>query len=316
VPADRSPSPGCRLCGLLRAHRLSAVLLPALAAVLIAACGSSNSSSSSSASASAPAASGTSSAAASSSQAACSKSTLALHSPGVLTVATDSPAYPPYFEDNKPSNGKGFESAVAYAIAGKLGFSPSEVKWVTEPFDSSYAPGPKSFDFDINEISITKPREKAVDFSAPYYTNPQGIIVSSTSKYAHVTSLAGLRGAKVGVQIGSTSLDATNSVIKPSSQPDVFNTSNDVVAAFKIHRVDAIVVDLATAFQLTSEIKHSTIAGQFTAPGGDTWGVLLSKGSKLTPCVNQAIGALQADGTLTALNKRWIASAANVPELH
>ena len=121
---------------------------------------------------------------------------------------------------------------------------------MTEPFDSSYAPGPKSFDFDINEISITKPREKAVDFSAPYYTNPQGIIVSSTSKYAHVTSLAALRGAKIGVQIGSTSLDATNSVIKPSSQPDVFNTSNDVVAAFKIHRVDAIVVDLATAFEL------------------------------------------------------------------
>lgn len=311
------------MCALLWARRLSAVLLPALAAVLIAACGSSNSSSSSSAATStaAPAATGTSTAAATSSAAgtsssACSKATLALHSPGVLTVATDSPAYPPYFEDNKPSNGKGFESAVAYAIAKKLGFAPGEVKWVTEPFDSSYAPGPKSFDFDINEISITKPRQKAVDFSAPYYTNPQGIIVSSTGKYAHVTSLAALRDAKIGVQIGTTSLDATNQVIKPSAQPDVFNTSNDVVAAFKIHRVDAIVVDLATAFALTSEIKHSTIAGQFTAPGGDNWGVLLTKGSKLTPCVSQAVNALQADGTLAALNKRWIASAADVPELH
>jgi polar amino acid transport system substrate-binding protein len=302
---------------LLRARRLSTVLLPALAAVLIAACGSS-SSSSSSASSSAPAATGSATSAATSSAAAatCSKSTLALHSPGVLTVATDSPAYPPYFEDNKPSNGKGFESAVAYAIASKLGFSNSDVKWVTEPFDSSYAPGPKSFDFDINEISITKPREKAVDFSAPYYTNPQGIIVSSDSKYAHVTSLAALQDAKIGVQIGTTSLDAVNQVIKPTSQPDVFNTSNDVVAAFKIHRVDAIVVDLATAFELTSEIKHSTIAGQFTAPGGDNWGVLLTKGSKLTPCVSQAVNALQSDGTLAALNKRWIASAANVPELH
>jgi polar amino acid transport system substrate-binding protein len=309
----------CRLCALPATRRLFTVLVPALAAVLIAACGSSSSSSSSSAS-SAPAAtgsaSGTSSAAATSSTAACSKSTLALHSPGVLTVATDAPAYPPYFEDNKPSNGKGFESGVAYAIAGKLGFSKNEVKWVVEPFGSSYAPGPKSFDFDINEISITKPREKAVDFSAPYYTNPQGIIVSATSKYAHVTSLAALRGAKIGVQIGTTSLDATNSVIKPSSQPDVFNTSNDVVAAFKIQRVNAIVVDLATAFELTSEIKHSTIAGQFTAPGGDNWGVLLAKGSKLTPCVSQAVNALQSNGTLAALNKRWIASAANVPELH
>ncbi|HXD67817.1 MAG TPA: ABC transporter substrate-binding protein [Solirubrobacteraceae bacterium] len=302
---------------MLRARRLSTVLLPALAAVLIAACGSSSSSSSST-SGSAPAATGSATSAATSSAAAttCSKSTLALHSPGVLTVATDSPAYPPYFEDNKPANGKGFESAVAYAIASKLGFSNNEVKWVTEPFDSSYAPGPKSFDFDINEISITKPREKAVDFSAPYYTNPQGIIVSSDSKYAHVTSLAALQGAKIGVQIGTTSLDAVNQVIKPTSQPDVFNTSNDVVAAFKIHRVDAIVVDLATAFELISEIKHSTIAGQFTAPGGDNWGVLLTKGSKLTPCVSQAVNALQSDGTLAALNKRWIASAANVPELH
>ena len=293
------------------------MLLPALAAVLIAACGSSSSSSSST-SGSAPAATGSATSAATSSAAAttCSKSTLALHSPGVLTVATDSPAYPPYFEDNKPANGKGFESAVAYAIASKLGFSNNEVKWVTEPFDSSYAPGPKSFDFDINEISITKPREKAVDFSAPYYTNPQGIIVGSDSKYAHVTSLAALQGAKIGVQIGTTSLDAVNQVIKPTSQPDVFNTSNDVVAAFKIHRVDAIVVDLATAFELISEIKHSTIAGQFTAPGGDNWGVLLTKGSKLTPCVSQAVNALQSDGTLAALNKRWIASAANVPELH
>jgi len=234
----------------------------------------------------------------------------------VLTVATDSPAYPPYFEDNKPSNGKGFESAVAYAIANKLGFSPSEVKWTVEPFDSSYAPGPKSFDFDINEISITAPRAKEVDFSVPYYTNPQGIIVDASSPYAHATSLAAFKGAKLGVQIGTTSLDAVNAEIKPTSQPQVFNTSNDVISAFKIHRVDAIVVDLATAFDLTStELSHATIAGQFSAPGGDNWGVLLSKGSKLTPCVNQAVNALQADGTLASLSHRWIASAASVPVL-
>jgi polar amino acid transport system substrate-binding protein len=247
----------------------------------------------------------------------CAKSSLPLHAPGVLTVATDSPAYPPYFENNKPSNGQGFESAVAYAIASKLGFTPSEVKWTVEPFDSSYAPGPKSFDFDINEISITPPRAKVVDFSVPYYTNPQGIIVASSSPYAHATSLAALKGAKIGVQIGTTSLAAVNGEINPTSQPQVFNTSNDVITAFKIHRVDAIVVDLATAFDLTStELSHTTIAGQFNAPGGDNWGVLLSKGSGLTPCVDRAVSALQADGTLAALSHRWIASAASVPVLH
>jgi polar amino acid transport system substrate-binding protein len=234
----------------------------------------------------------------------------------VLTVATDSPAYPPYFEDNKPSNGKGFESAVAYAIAGKLGFTPSEVKWTVEPFDSSYAPGPKSFDFDINEISITAPRAKAVDFSTPYYVNPQGIIVDSSSSYAHATSLATFKASRLVVQIGTTSLDAVDTEIKPTSQPQVFNTSNDVISAFKIHRVDAIVVDLATAFDLTStELSHATIAGQFSAPGGDNWGVLLSKGSGLTTRVNQALSALRTNGTLDALSHRWIASAASVPVL-
>ena len=253
----------------------------------------------------------------SASASACAKSSLPLHTKGVLTVATDSPAYPPYFEDNKPSNGKGFESAVAYAVASKLGFSPAEVKWTVEPFDSSYAPGPKSFDFDINEISITAPRAKEVDFSSPYYTNPQGIIVASSSPLAHATSLAAFKGANIGVQIGTTSLSAVNSQIKPTNQPQIFNTSNDVVSAFKIHRVTAIVVDLATAFDLTStELSHTTIAGQFSAPGGDRWGLLLSKGSGLTPCVDKAVQTLATDGTLDALSHRWIASAASVPVLH
>jgi polar amino acid transport system substrate-binding protein len=287
---------------LLGPRRIAAVSAAALCALALAACGSAKK---------------TTTAAAATGTNACAKSTLPLHAPGVLTVATDSPAYPPYFEDNKPSNGKGFESAVAYAIAAKLGFTASEVKWVVEPFDSSYAPGPKSFDFDINEISITKPREQAVDFSTPYYTNPQGIIVAADGPYAHVISLAAFKNANIGVQIGTTSLAAVTAEIKPSNQPDVFNTSNDVVTAFKIHRDNAIVVDLATAFDLTStELPHTTIAGQFGAPGGDNWGVLLSKGSGLTPCVDRAVNALSANGTLAALNKRWIASEASVPELH
>ena len=246
----------------------------------------------------------------------CTPATLPLHNRGHLTVATDSPAYPPYFESNKPSNGKGFESAVAYAIAAKLGFARHQVTWTVEPFDSSYAPGPKSFDFDINEISITPARLREVDFSAPYYINPQGIIVRSSSPLAHVGSLAGFKTAKIGVQIGTTSLAAVNSEIKPSSQPQVFNNSNDVVSAFKNGSVGAIVVDLATAFGLTaSNLSHTTIAGQFSAPGGDNWGVLLSKGSGLTPCVDRAVSALRADGTLAALSRRWIASSANVPVL-
>jgi len=273
-----------------------------LATLALSACGSSSSSSTA--------------AGASPTASTCAKSSLSLHTPGQITIATDAPAYPPYFIDNKPANGKGFESALAYAIAARLGFAASEVKWTVEPFDSSYAPGPKSFDFDIDEISITPARSQEVDFSTPYYTDPQGIIVHAGSPYAHASSLAELKGAKIGVQIGTTSLEAVEQLIRPSSQPQVFNDSNDVVSAFKNHSVDAIVVDLATAFELASEeISNGKIVGQFSAPGGNDWGLLLAKGSSLTPCVDQAIDALRTNGTLKQLTTRWMTSTVDVPEL-
>jgi polar amino acid transport system substrate-binding protein len=246
----------------------------------------------------------------------CAKASLALHTPGQLTVATDKPAYPPYFDSNDPSNGKGFESAVAYAIAAKLGFARNEVKWVTEPFNSSYAPGPKTFDFDVNEISITPKRSQVVDFSAPYYTAPQAVVARNASQYAHVSGLAALAGAKIGVQIGTTSLDAVKQIVKPKSQPQVFNDSNDVVSALKNGQVDAVVVDLPTAFYLTSaQVKGARIAGQFDAPGGDSWGALLAKGSKLTPCVTRAVQQLRASGQLQQITKQWMGAAAGAPQL-
>ncbi|MGH2850817.1 MAG: ABC transporter substrate-binding protein [Solirubrobacteraceae bacterium] len=246
----------------------------------------------------------------------CTKSSLALVHSGQLTVATDAPAYPPYFENNKPANGKGFESAVAYAVAAKLGFGASAVKWTVEPFDSSYAPGPKSFDFDINEISITAARAKAVDFSSAYYTNPQAIVVVKGSKYQHAATLAALRGARFGVQVGTTSLSAVTAEIKPTQKPYVYNSSNDVVNGLRNKNVDAIVVDLATAFYLTSgEIPHGVVLGQFNAPGGDNWGMLLARHSKLTPCVDQALAGLRANGTLASITRRWMQSGAGVPVL-
>ncbi|HEX4466747.1 MAG TPA: ABC transporter substrate-binding protein [Solirubrobacteraceae bacterium] len=284
--------------------RLLPAALTIAATLTLAACGSSSSSSSSSNSS------------ATTSASACTKESLKLQHDGQLTIATDSPAYSPYFIDNKPANGKGFESAVAYAIAQKLGFSTNEVKWTVEPFDSSYAPGPKSFDFDLNEISITKPRLNEVDFSAPYYTDPQGVIVPKGSKLASIKSLAELKDAKIGVQIGTTSLEATEQLIEPSQQPQVFNNSNDVVSAFKNKSVDAIVVDLATGFELTGEeLTDGQIVGQFSAPGGDNWGALLGKGSSLTPCVTKAIESLRSEGALQKLTTRWMTSSVGVPQL-
>jgi polar amino acid transport system substrate-binding protein len=271
---------------------LSVVAVIAASSAL-AACGSDDSSSSSSSASASPQAT---------ESAECTKDTLATRTKGRLTVATDKPAYPPYFEDDKPSNGKGFESSVAYAIADKLGFAQSDVKWTVVPFNSSYAPGPKKFDFDVNQISITDARKKRVDFSSPYFTAPQAVVALNGTGAAKATSLAELQSAKLGIQVGTTSLDAVQNVIKPSSDPQVFNDSNDTVRALKTKRVDAIVVDLPTAFYLTgAEIDDSKIVGQFNAPGGDSWGALLQKGSKLTPCVSKAVDELKADGTLSKL---------------
>jgi polar amino acid transport system substrate-binding protein len=292
----------------MRSVRLAAALAAAL--LVLAGCGSSDSGSSSSSSAS------SSTAASANAADKCTKDQLHTQSPGTLTVATDKPAFPPYFEDNDPTNGRGFESAVAYAIARKLGYAKSAVKWTTEPFNSSYAPGPKKFDFDVNQISITPARAKRVDFSTPYFTAPQALVALKSSDAAKATSLADLADTKLGVQIGTTSLDAVNQVVKPSAQPKVFNDSNDVVTALKQKQVDAVVVDLPTAFFLTAaQVPTAKIVGQFSAPGGDTWGALLQKGSPLTDCVNQAIGDLKESGALQSLEQRWLGAAAGAPVL-
>ena len=291
----------------MRKSTLAIVSLLALGLAVLAGCGGTKGSSSSSS---------TGGEGTTANASACTPSGMETHTAGTLTIATDKPAYPPYFENDEPQNGEGFESAVGYAIGKQLGYSKGDIKWTVEPFDSSYAPGPKNFDFDLNEISITPARSKVVSFSSPYYTNPQAILVYKGSPYSHARSLAAFKKAKIGVQVGTTSLTAVTQRIKPSNQPSVYNTSSDVVEALKVHQVDAIVVDYATALYLNSAvITKSTIAGQFAAPGGDNWGLLLKKGSALTPCVNKAMAKLKANGTLTKLTKQWMSSKVAVPVL-
>jgi polar amino acid transport system substrate-binding protein len=248
---------------------------------------------------------------------ACTPSKMQTHSAGELTVATDKPAYPPYFEDDEPANGEGFESAVGYAIGEQLGYPKGKIKWTVEPFDSSYAPGPKDFDFDVNEISITPTREKAVDFSAPYYSANQAVVVLEDSEAAKAKSLADLKDTKIGVQINTTSLSAVNEEIEPSSKPEVFNGSGDVVTALKNGQVEAVVVDLPTALYLTAaQVENATIIGQFGKAEGEEWGALLAKGSSLTGCVSGAIEALEESGELEKITQRWMSQAAEAPQLH
>ena len=236
---------------------------------------------------------------------------------GKLTIGTGTPAYSPWVLDDKPESGKGFEAAVAYAVAKHLGFAAKDVVWVRTSFDEAIAPGPKNFDFNLQQYSITPERAKNVDFSSPYYETAQTVITVKGSKAASVTSTAGLKGLLLGAATGTTSYTAITDVIKPSQKPLAFNSNDDAKAALTNGQVDAIVVDLPTAIYLTAvELTGGIIVGQLpTAAKGDQFGLVLDKGSKLTKPVDQALAALKADGTLAALEAKWLTTAAGVPVL-
>jgi len=248
---------------------------------------------------------------------ACAPGKLPLTTAGTLTVGTDKPAYPPYFEDDDPANGKGFESAVAYAVADKLGLPADKVKWTVVPFNSSYAPGPKSFDFDINQISISPARAKNVDFSEPYYNVNQALVAIKGTPLTKAKTLAEVKDAKLGAQIGTTSLDYINDEIQPSKKASVYNTNTDVISALKAKQIDGIVVDLPTGFYVVAaEVPNGTIVGQFPAAGEqEQFGLVLAKDSPLTACVDEAVTALRDDGTLDTIQQEWLADKANAPVL-
>jgi polar amino acid transport system substrate-binding protein len=247
----------------------------------------------------------------------CSLANLSLRTPGTLTIGTDSPAYPPYFVDDDPSNGKGFESAVAYALAQNLGFTKEQVKWVVVPFNSSYAPGAKTFDFDINQISITPERLKAVDFSDGYYAVQQAVIAIKGTPGAAATSIADLQALKLGAQVGTTSLKYVQDIVRPTASPSVYDDTNAATQALKNGNIDAIVVDLPTAFYITGvELDNGAIVGAFAAgQGGEEFGLLFEKGSGLVPCVNNALGLLRSQGTLQQITDQWLGGEAGVPTL-
>jgi polar amino acid transport system substrate-binding protein len=258
--------------------------------------------------------------------ASCAKSSLKTVSSGVLTVGTDNPAYPPWYAGgtkssfwkiNDPDNGKGFEPAVAYAVAKKLGFSHSQVKWVYVPFNRSFAPGSKSFDFDINQISYTPARARVVSFSDSYYDVNQALVVLAGTPISKVHSLAGLKGFKLGAQLGTTSYSYITTDIKPSQQPSVFQQNAAAIEALKNKQIDGLVVDLPTAFYVTAvQVPHSKILGQFpTSPGGEHFGMVFAKGNPLVSCVNQALTSLKKTGTLAKIQSQWLAKVTGAPVL-
>lgn len=236
---------------------------------------------------------------------------------GTLTIATDDPAYEPWFVDNDPSNGKGYESAVAYAIAEQLGYTAEQVTWVTVPFNKVVQPGPKDFDFDVNQVSITEARRKAVDFSSGYFDVVQTVITNKGSAIDGATSIADLADAKLGAQVGTTSYTAITDQIQPSEDPAVFDTNDQAVQALKNGQIDGIVVDLPTAYFMTAvQLDDGMIVGQLPLPDGEPeqFGAVLGKDSPLTGCVSGAVDVLREDGILDQISQEWLAQQ-GAPEL-
>ncbi|SHE58252.1 ABC transporter substrate-binding protein [Streptoalloteichus hindustanus] len=248
----------------------------------------------------------------------CAKDRLRTREPGRITFATDQPAYAPWFEGDDPANGRGFEAAVAYAAAEKLGYQRGEVSWTRVPFGAAIQPGPKQFDADLNQFSVTEERQRAVDFSTPYYDVRQAVVALRTSPAATAKSVSDLAGLQLGAQVGTTSYQAINDQVRPGQRPAVYNTNEEAKLALGNGQIQALVVDLPTALFITStELRDAVIVGQLppSADRPERFGMVLDKGSPLTRCLSAAVDALRAEGKLSTLEHQWLAVAANAPEL-
>jgi polar amino acid transport system substrate-binding protein len=256
---------------------------------------------------------------------ACAPANLATRTPGTLTLGADNPAYPPYYnpsatnaspwELGDPTNGQGFEGAVAAALAKEMGFTADKTTWVVVPFTNAIGPGAKSFDVYLTQVSYSADRAQAIDLSDGYYTVAQSVVALKDSALAKVTSIAALKDFQFGAQVGTTSYALINDVIKPAKEAKVYDTNDAAVEALKNGQIDGIVVDLPTAFYVTAaQVENGAIVGQF-APTGDAehFSVALDKGSPLTACVNAALGRLTASGELAKITKEWLADKANAP---
>ena len=229
---------------------------------------------------------------------------------GILTVATDRPAFPPWFEGS-PKDYSGYEGELASEVADRMGL---EIKWVVEPFNKSYAPGEKDYDFDINQIGITPERAQAVDFSDGYFDNGQGILALKDSELASATSLEDLKSAQLGTQVGTTSLTFINEVIQPDSDPKVYDTTNDVKSALESGQLDGLVTDVVTTVYLRDfELDGTEVIGQFETD--EEFGMLFEKGNPLVACVNDVLAEIREDGTLGELQEEWLQDYLKVPTL-
>jgi polar amino acid transport system substrate-binding protein len=234
-----------------------------------------------------------------------------------LTIGTGTPAYSPWVENDKPESKEGFEAAVAYAVAAELGFGDAAVTWVRTGFDEAVQPGKKNFDFNLQQFSINDERKKTVSFSASYYSTNQAVVALAGSPAIGATTVADLKDVKFGAQAGTTSLNFITNVIKPSAEPFAYDDNAGAKAALEAKQIDAIVVDLPTAFYIAAvELTGASVVGQFPASASttpDNFGLVFDLDNPLVSCVDIAVAALKDNGTLAEIEKTWLADKTNAP---
>ncbi len=303
---------------MISIKKFLAISLTVVLAAVTAACGSSSSSDSSS-----PTSGG------SATTQACAKGQLPTLTSGKLTIGTDNPAYDPYFQgpagdawkgqyNHNPYNGQGLEGATAYAVAQELGYTKDNVTWTATPFLKSFAPGPKNFDFYLAQVSYSPHRAEASDLSDSYYDVSQAVVALAGKPIDSATSVADLKQYKLGAQIGTTGYDYIKNTIQPSSDPQVYTTTNDALSALKAGQVDGIVVDYPTAYYMANiQLDNGHLVGQFPPPtdNADHFSLVLAKGSPLTSCVNAALTTLRDNGTLAQIQKKWLSTDVGAPVL-
>ncbi len=316
--------------------RLTRALALITVLVLLAACseGASSPSAQASSPAATDAASPTELGAATTSPAAdaCSPDGLETATAGQLTIGTDNPAFPPYWDPpaegeegtepwelGDPYNKRGFEGAVAWAIAEELGFGEDAVEFIAVPFDNSFAPGDKDFDLYLAQVSYTPERAEQVDMSEGYYFSNQALVANAGTPITEAASIADVADYRLGVQVGTTALTYVEEQIQPSTDPMVYNSNDAAIAALNADQVDGIVVDLPTAFFITAvQMENGVVVGQFPPDedqGQEYFSVVLEQDSALTDCVNQAIAALTDSGDLEAITQEWMSENVDVPVL-
>jgi polar amino acid transport system substrate-binding protein len=258
-----------------------------------------------------------------------------LKNAGRLTIGTGEPAYPPYFdmpgegeeaatpanrEDpwslGDPTNKRGFEAAVAWELADRLGFSDDEVDWIAVEWAESWAPGPKEFDFNLNQTSYRPERAEGTDMSEGYYFLNQALVANAGTPITEVTTLEELRDFRLGAQVATTSLAYIEAAIEPNVEPSIYDSNDAAIAALNAGQLDGIVVDLPTAFFITAvQMDDGDIVGQFPAADGEQeyFSVVLELDSPYTDCVNQALQEMKDDGTLEAITREWMADRADAP---